>query len=43
MSFKLSRRQFLSLSAVGALGAGGYGVIRAVQMVRDAAGRSTSL
>ena len=37
MSFKLSRRRFLALSAVGALGAGGYGITRAVQKVRDSA------
>ena len=35
----LSRRRFLSLSAVGVLGAGGYGLVSAVQRVRDAARR----
>jgi hypothetical protein len=39
MSFPLSRRRFLGLSALGALGAGGYGLTRAVRRVRDAASR----
>ncbi|MBN9118011.1 MAG: twin-arginine translocation signal domain-containing protein [Planctomycetes bacterium] len=37
MSFPLSRRRFIGLSALGALGASGYGVTRAVQKVRDSA------
>jgi hypothetical protein len=37
MSFKLSRRQFLALSGATVLGAGGYGITRAVQKVRDSA------
>jgi hypothetical protein len=37
MSFPLSRRRFFGLSAVGALGAGAYGVTWGVQKVRDAA------
>ncbi|MBP3956574.1 twin-arginine translocation signal domain-containing protein [Gemmata sp. G18] len=41
MSLPISRRQFIGLSVTGALGAGGYGLVRAVQKVRDAA-RSTS-
>jgi hypothetical protein len=39
MSFALSRRRFLELSAVGVLGAGVFGLVRAVQKVRDAAKR----
>jgi hypothetical protein len=39
MRFSMSRRRFLFLSALGALGAGGYGLTRTVQKVRDAARR----
>lgn len=35
----LSRRQFLTLSATGALGAGGYGLWCGVRKVRHAAAR----
>ncbi|VTR96615.1 unnamed protein product [Gemmata massiliana] len=41
MALPISRRQFIRLSVASALGAGGYGFVRAVQKVRDAA-RSTS-
>lgn len=37
MSFKLSRRRFIGLSVAGVVGAGGYGLVTAVQEVRDAA------
>lgn len=42
MSFKLTRRRFLGLSAVGAaiLGGSAYGLTCAVRSVRDAARRS---
>jgi hypothetical protein len=39
MPFTLSRRRLLVLSGLGVLGAGGYGLTRAVRSVRDAAGR----
>ena len=42
MSFQLSRRRFLALSGVGALGAAGYGLTRAVQKVRESAARMSS-
>ncbi len=37
MSLPLSRRQFIGLSVAATLGAGGYGLTRAVQKVRDSA------
>jgi hypothetical protein len=43
MSFALSRRQFFALSAVGVLGAGGYGLTRAIEKERNAAHRSADL
>lgn len=39
MPFPISRRQVLGLSVVGALGAGAYGLVGAVQRVRDSARR----
>jgi len=39
---RMTRRRWLFSSAVAGLGALGYGGWRAVQQVRDAAGRSTS-
>ena len=39
MPLPLSRRQFLALSVTGAFGAGGYGLTRAMQKVRDVAKR----
>lgn len=39
MAIPLSRRQFLALSAAGTVGAGAYGLARAVQKVRDSARR----
>jgi hypothetical protein len=39
MPFGLSRRQFFVLSGLSALGAGGYGLTRALARVRGAAAR----
>ena len=39
MSLKLSRRRFLGLSVVGALGAGTYGLAWGVRRVRESAAR----
>ena len=36
MSLPISRRQFTGRSVAGVPGAGGYGLMRAVQKVRDA-------
>jgi hypothetical protein len=38
----ITRRRFIVLSAAGVLGAGGYGLTRAVQRVRESASRLTS-
>ena len=37
MRAPLSRRRFIGLTAAGVLGVGGYGLVRGVQKVRDAA------
>jgi hypothetical protein len=42
MPFHLSRRRFLLCSALGVVGAGSYGIVTAVNRVRDAAGRMNS-
>jgi hypothetical protein len=39
----LSRRRFVLLSALGVVGAAGYGLVRAVQHVREAARRTSDL
>jgi hypothetical protein len=39
MPVPVSRRRFLTLSAAGVVGAGGYGLFHAVQRVRESARR----
>ena len=39
---RITRRRFVCLSAVGVVGAGGYGVYREVQRVREAVARASS-